>query len=724
MKKWIGENPVRIVADFSDVSLISDNDECTHCGEKKEDIVTGPMGKIVYTEQNKIYDLGDEEINNPLCSSTIILTNDQTMLLELDVTPIGITEDEIKSSAYEFLNSYIQDLNDKHKGVVLKIEGTDDVSIQAPVAPYSEVGRPNITNPCLPKWATICPVHGTELQNGPYLDPYTVEMFCSGYVSCKDEDVLNKERSWYDYIHKHQGSEINKEMVPDLYDKISEESRCCSRTRLTFEADTNDSAEEMHSELLDHVEVMTSEIRDDIINPLDDIGFPSTEEIIPFFYKHGSKGVDLWNKVYGDIFASVSGDEPFILNPTRERKEYVESSQITELEYVEMVKDLMDILEFSNPQTGTPEQEEKIEKAYSNLGYDSSVLDFEPQQILWMNQNPMGSNILRFMSEQTGQKNSITGYFDSYDRLISEFNKESFSYDGEELIDSIGGDIVSVPLENLGRFSYPSDISVLARIESYNYVPQVDESVISEFVDEYNGQEPNLPKAIWLNPVGISIKEQTQTSIRNIYNLARELDSKGKNSWIPATSEILEECRYVENRIPPSNDENLQTVVAGSVDETEFESISAAPTAESESFDSLVDVINDNKDDLDLDIDEISIRISSVNVDNYAGWYTLAVLSEFPAEVSGQGYERTASGHYVSSYINFVSEDDEHIRGYKPVWEDIFDDVDKIRSSSTEHIEEVMEEDNVDPSGEIILVPIQNIVVSESSLETVELDLD
>lgn len=723
MKKWIGENSVRIVADFSDVSLISDSDECTHCGEKKEDIVTGPTGEIVYSEDNKIYDLGDEDIKKPLCSSTVVLTDKQSIIFELDVTPIGITKDEMKSSVYKFLNSYIQNINERHEGIVLKIEDTENISIQAPVTPYSEIGRPNITNPCLPKWAVICPVHGTELQNGPYLDPYTVEMFCSGYVRCKDKDVINKERSWYDYIHKHQGSEINKEMVPELYNKISEESRCCSRTRLTFEADTNESAEDMHSRLLNHVEDMTSEIRDDIVNPLDDIGFPSTKEILPFFYKHGSKGVELWKEVYGDIFASVSGDKPFILNPTDKRKEYVEDSQITKLEYVEMVRDLMNILEFSNPKTGTSEQEDKIEEAYSTLGYDDSVLEFEPQQIVWMNQNPMGSNILRFMSEQTGRSNSITEYFDSYESLISEFDRGSFSYDGEDVIDSIGGDIVKIPIENLGRFSYPSDVSVLARVESYNYVPQVDESIISELVDQYNGQEPNLPKAIWMNPIGLSISQQTKTSIRNIYNLARDLDSRGKNSWIPATSKILEECRYVENRVPPSNDKELQNVVASSVDEAEFQSISAAPTAESESFGSLVDIINNNKDDLDLDIDEISVRIDSVDVDNYAGWYTLAVLSEFPAEVAGQGYERSASGQYVSSYINFVSEENKHVRGYKPVWDDIFDDLSQIRSSSTDQIKDLMEENDIDPSMKIILVPIQNIVVSDSNLETTELDL-
>lgn len=721
MRKWIGGNSIKIVGEIEDTSLISDKGECGHCGKLKEDIVTGWHDKVVYTEDNSFFVVGEREECDELCSNPILITDSNRIIISLDITPIGINKDDLIKSTYNFVSNYLEKITEEHENIILSIESEESISINSSVKPYSELARPIIVNPCLPDWGVICPRHGTELQDGSFLEPYTVEMFCSGYASASDISI--GDSSWYHYIHDNQGSNINQEIVPKLYERISEESKCCEEAKLTFEAGTKEPVEEIHESIVDHLRNETKRLREMAINPLDDIGFPSTEELMPFFYKYGVNGVKLWNEIYQDIFVTLNSDKPFILNPTESRKEYVSENDITRLQYIDMVYNLMHLLEFNHPETGTSSQKEDIETAYSNLGYGDSVLDYEPQSIIWTSRSPMGGSILNLMSEQKARKGGTTSYFSNYERIISNFNDDAFSYNEEDIAEDLRGEILQVPLSLFGRFSFQSNISVLARVESDFHVPQIREAIVEDIVEDWNGLEPNLPKAVWLNPVGLSVGETTNTTVENMYSMSQQLDSKNNNSWVPATKKILENAKIVKTDIPPNYDVDLSRLMADSLDLSRLDLIKDQTTVDIAQLDSVLKTIYSTKEDMDEDLDDISVNITSINEENYSGWYTLLVVSEYPMAISGCEYDNSNSEYYTSSCVNFVSSEDQYVRGYKPVWNDLLD-VDDINNLELGDLRERLKSKGLNLQEEAIVIPIQQIIVAESQIEAEELNFD
>lgn len=719
MTQWITKPPVRILFELNDRSIISDNETLYNSEQKKSEILRGELDKVVFTEDGSFHLVGENEKTNPLCNTSIFINSNKEIRLDLDHIPVDTEKEVLIESAREFVSNYLETIENQYEGIILEIDDISIKSMNNKVHPFSEMGRPSISHPTLPAWAISCPDHGLRFKFGSYFDKEFTNIFASGYARSNDRDLPDGFSSWYEYIHKEPFSDMTLELVPNMYKTLSDRIKCCDKAIATYEIETKSEAEDVQEDILQYLFKETEHLHDKIINPFDEISFPSTNELLPFFYMYDDKGVKFWNKIHTELFISLESETPFVLNPTNIQKELVEDIEISEIEYIRMLYDLIGLMKFSYPRTETEAQNEKIKQAYTSLGYGDSVFESSERNAVWMMDNPMGSDILGFLSDQEESFGAtITDSFRDYNNIGFNFDIDDFDYEENNLMDVSIGELLKVPIDSFGRHNYNLDISVIARIESYNYVPQVSGEILSEIISGWNNNEPNLPKGYWLNPIGLALKQNQEYNLIDLYNIGIEFDNNDKDSWVPATKDMLYNSERIKSRVPPKDTSDLISKIGMSINIDNLDQIKNYKTVENIDLSLISEFLIENKEEFSIDPREVSLSPGGLNKENYFGWYTLITVGEYPIKVNGCDYIEDLESRFISSYVNHVNGENSHIRGYIPVWSKLIGTENaESENFNVDDIPNMLLEDySLEDSASIIPIPI--VLLSEEQIET------
>ena len=664
---------------------------CDCCGHPKSQIIRYTIPMVV-TDDGGAFFVGDRGIDEtdaqPLFLTTLSIDSDG-VYADLPFFPANVGIVTFAENLLRFLDAVFAEIEADHDGgFELDTPDVSDLDFGVPTAPKTIVhGQFGVPHPLLPDDAVFCAEHGVEFVDELEIDKETFKKLITefavenGYVDGRGDGPEHVEFSRVEkWLNQLNDEEVGREFEAYVIEQ-NERDVCCEAATATWTMNPEEVTETDHHRLKTLLRRELEGLIDELENPYNEVGYPSTDSLLPWLYVHGVDAVELWNVIRKDVFSTPEHTHHPVLNPSDEAAEYVTDPEtsITRVQYVRMMKDLFDTLEYEYPTVYTDEQLSRMETAMEEEFGVVDAFGDESTGGVW---EPLLGDDLQELSREISESDDVnaatTRHYGQYDS-ITDHSNDAFTYEPEDVLEQYPeGTLLSIPIEDVARYSgydmFP-DVDLICRVEDVNFVPRlpVEEILVEEGSNE-NGML--LPEAVWLNPVLIQLREDETVTVSELNSLARRgynNDKKPVQGWFPMTTTALEaatEIEKVPKRIGPQPAETVSGLIGFEED----------GTANVQQKKTLADFV-DNIDDID-GIDELKTFVYPYHnfVTGDRGWTTGVVVSEFPVTHSSDDGsisvpEETSPFVRTSINVKPTEDGDERVvQNPRPLWGEILPD--------------------------------------------------
>ncbi len=495
---------------------------------------------------------------------------------------------------------------------------------------------------------------------------------------------------------------------------------------------------ELQSEMSMGIEKLDNDFqRRDIEEVSDDdilVQMVHTEVLVPWLYKYGEVGVELWNHLQSELFRLPDETTHPIFAPDKQLYHHVtEESDITRVQYVKMVYDLFKILRHEYPIVNADWQQELVTDAYEQLGYpdvDVTDPDIGPTWEAIMYEQEI-SEIAEVLHEKQNGDDVPINEFDypifTYEDITS-YDDDAFAYTQTDVPDFVRpNERVLVPsnalngLSGLGEYN----IDVGYQLENYGYIPPfvtMRDEVLPGVSDRDIGVL--LPKAVWWNPVLGCFSENTGDPLH--INELREIEQiccgdesvNDGQTWVPATWDQLTNSRQIKKfNIGPYPVSDFHGQVTGSISEFyDDDKVIVEP----------ISYWFEKMEEHDV-FDEPNVVYFPYNqsIHDKNGWQTGIAISEFPIHHASDQDESPTTDEviYVRGSVNLANaatQDDVRSWGVRPIWDHVFPDgVERLqRMTSASHAIDIMrQEGDYDPTDKVAITQIPFPVLTRNQIQ-------